>query len=81
MTPEQKAREIIDQRLKQSGWLIQDMKGLNPSAAAGVAVREFPTDTGHVDYALFVNGKPVGVVEAKKNSTGENITSVEIQSA
>ncbi len=81
MTPEQKAREIIDKRLEQSGWLIQDMKELNPSAAVGVAVREFPTDTGPVDYALFVNGKPVGVVEAKKNSAGENITSVETQSA
>ncbi len=73
MTPEQKAREIIDQRLKKSGWLIQDMKELNPSAAVGVAVREFPTDTGPVDYALFVNGKPVGVVEAKKNSKTQQV--------
>ena len=25
MTPEQKAREAIDQRLAQSGWILQDM--------------------------------------------------------
>ncbi len=26
MTPEQKAREAIDKRLEQAGWLVQDMK-------------------------------------------------------
>ncbi len=65
MSPEEKARLAIDQKLIQSGWLIQDMKQLNLFAGLGVAVREFPTSTGEVDYALFVNETPVGVVEAK----------------
>lgn len=81
MTPEQKARKIIDEKLLTSGWIIQDVKRLNPNASVGVAVREFPTDTGPVDYALFINGKPVGVVEAKKSEEGENITTVEGQSS
>jgi len=81
MTPEQKARKVIDEKLIASGWIIQDVKKLNPNAAVGVAVREFPTDTGPVDYALFVNGTPVGVVEAKKSEEGENITTVEGQSS
>lgn len=81
MTPEQKAREIIDKKLIQSGWVLQDVKTLNPTASLGVAVREFPTSTGPVDYALFVDGVPVGVVEAKKTEAGENITTVEGQSA
>lgn len=81
MTPEQKARKIIDKKLTMSGWVIQDMKELNPQASMGVAVREFPTDTGPVDYALFINGEIVGVVEAKKSEAGEHITSVENQSA
>ena len=59
MTPEQKARISIDKKLEQSGWMVQDVKRLNPMASLGVAVREFPTDTGPVDYALFVNGIPV----------------------
>ena len=80
MTPEAKARQNIDKKLEQSGWTLQDMKTLNPSAALGVAVREFPTSTGPVDYALFVGGVPVGVVEAKKDEAGENITVVERQS-
>ena len=81
MTPEQKARIWIDRKLEQSGWMIQDMKQLNPTASLGIAVREFPTDTGPVDYALFVNGIPIGVVEAKQRDVGETITTVEEQSA
>ena len=81
MTPEEQARVVIDRKLEQSGWAIQDMRQLNLTAALGVAVREFPTSTGPVDYALFIEGRPVGVVEAKKSSAGENITVVEGQSA
>ena len=81
MTPEDKARKPIDARLEQSGWVLQDMQTANLAASLGVAIREFPTDSGPVDYALFVDGKPVGVVEAKKNELGENITAVEGQSS
>ena len=81
MSPEEKARLAIDQKLEQSGWIIQDMKQLNLSAGLGVAVREFPTSTGEVDYALFIAGIPVGVAEAKRTESGENITTVEGQSA
>ena len=80
MTPEQKAREIIDKKLEQSGWVVQDMKQLNLFAGLGIAVREFPTSTGPVDYTLFVDGIPVGIIEAKKDDAGENITAVEGQS-
>ena len=80
MTPEEKARQLIDARLAQSGWVVQDLKKVNPMASLGVAVREYPTSTGPVDYALFVDGKPVGVIEAKKDELGENITVVEGQS-
>ena len=81
MTPEQEAREVIDKKLRQSGWIVQNMNEVNPMAALGVAVREYPTDTGPVDYALFVEGAPVGVIEAKKDAFGENITTVESQSS
>lgn len=80
MTPEEKARLVIDEKLCQSGWIIQDMKQLNLSVSLGVAIREFPTNTGEVDYALFVDGKPVGVIEAKREEAGQSITEVELQS-
>ena len=53
---------------------------VNPMASLGVAVQEYPTSTGPVDYTLFVEGKAVGVVEVKKDDAGENITVVEGQS-
>lgn len=80
MTPEAKAREQIDKKLQESGWVIQDIKTLNLTVALGVAVCEFQTSTGPVDYALFVDGVPVGVAEAKKDEKGAVLTGVEGQS-
>ena len=79
MTPEAKARETIDKRLSDAGWAVQDVKALNLGAASGVAVREFPTDSGPADYVLFVNREAVGVIEAKRDEAGENLTAVEDQ--
>ena len=81
MMPEQKAREGIDQRLTEAGWIVQDAKRPNLLAGSGIALREFPTSTGPVDYALFVDGVPVGVVEAKADEKGETLTAVEGQSS
>ena len=80
MSPEEQARQIIDQKLTAAGWTVQDMNGLNPSASLGVAVREYPTDTGPADYVLFIDRSPVGVIEAKKASEGERLTAAEEQS-
>lgn len=63
--PEDRARSLIDRRLAASGWIIQSKDGMNLGAGPGVAVREFPTDSGPVDYALFVGRKLCGVIEAK----------------
>jgi len=79
VTPEAKARETIDRRLSDAGWTVQDVKALNLGAASGVAVREFPTDSGPADYVLFVNREAVGVIEAKRDEAGENITATEAQ--
>jgi type I restriction enzyme R subunit len=80
MTPEAKARVNIDRMLIESGYVIQDMKALNRTASLGVAVREFPTASGPVDYLLFIDGSPVGVVEAKAEDKGGSLSSVAEQS-
>jgi hypothetical protein len=77
ITPEAKARQFIDQKLEQVGWIIQDMKQLNLSAGTGVVVREYPTDTGPADCVLFVNRQAVGVIEDKKDGAGDNLTVTE----
>jgi len=67
LTPEQKTRRDIDKKLRECGWVIQNYRTYNPTEGLGIAVREYPTDTGPVDYALFIDRKPVGVIEAKKD--------------
>ncbi len=79
MTPEAKARQRIEQRLIDAGWVIQDFKDIDLGAARGVAVREYPTDTGPADYVLFIDREPVGIIEAKRDQAGEHLTAVEEQ--
>lgn len=79
MTPEALARQAIDCKLAASGWQVQDLKALNLGAATGVAVREFPTDTGPADYVLFVRRTAVGVIEAKRDNAAANLTVTERQ--
>jgi type I restriction enzyme R subunit len=59
----------IDGQLAEAGWLVQSREEINRSAGLGGAVREFPTASGPVDYALFVGGTLCGVVEAKPEGT------------
>lgn len=78
-TPEERARETIDKRLDESGWIVQSRDKVNVSAGPGVIVREFPLagGQGYADYMIFVDGKPVGALEAKPE--GYPLRSVEIQ--
>jgi type I restriction enzyme R subunit len=68
--PEQIARDNIDKQLKACGWLVQNKKQINLHAGIGVAVREYFTDIGPADYVLFVEGKPCGIIEAKREEEG-----------
>lgn len=77
-TPEQLARERIDELLRAAGWVIQDRADFNRNAALGVAVREFQLPSGPCDYLLFVDGKAAGVIEAKK--AGATLSGVADQS-
>src|SRR5262245_34705634 len=78
MTPEQKARQLIDQQLAACGWIVQDFRQMHISAGQGVAVREFKLTTGNADYMLYADGKAIGVVEAKPK--GYTLSGVETQS-
>lgn len=80
-TPEQIARDRIDDRLRAAGWHVQDKGALDFNAGLGIAVREYQTDIGPADYVLFTDRQAVGVVEAKPDSWGVRLTSVEEQSA
>ncbi len=67
--PEDLARSLIDRQLTACGWVVQSRQAMNLGAGPGVAVREFQTASGPVDYALFVGRKICGVIEAKAEGT------------
>ena len=69
LKPEVQARLSIDEKLKLAGWRVQTWPQVNLGESLGVAVREYPTDSGPADYLLFVNRLAVGVIEAKKDET------------
>ncbi|WP_370390227.1 DEAD/DEAH box helicase family protein [uncultured Winogradskyella sp.] len=79
--PEQIARDKIDAMLREAGWLVQSKDNFNRNANTGVALRETNTESGSADYILFVNGNPVGVIEAKAEDKGYKLLQVEEQSA
>ena len=69
MTPEEEARQKIDELLMHAGWKIQDFHDLDLGAATGVVVREFPLESGFADYLLFIDCVAVGAIEAKPEGT------------
>lgn len=78
--PEQQARDNIDKQLNAAGWAIQHNKKINWNEGLGIAIKEYQTSVGPADYVLFVDRKPVGVIEAKQEEAGQNISTVEEQS-
>lgn len=77
--PETAAREVIDQQLEAAGWVVQSFQEMNLSAGDGLAVTEFPGANGPADYLLYLDGKAIGVVEAKP--VGHTLRGVEGQSS
>lgn len=69
MTPEEKARIKIDQWLTEAGWKVINREEYEPTCTA-VAIREgLLKGNLEADYFLFINGKAVGVLEAKREET------------
>ena len=65
----QTRKRRIDARLKAMTppWqIIRHQDGQDCARLHGVAVEEYPTENGPADYALFVHGQLLGIIEAKK---------------
>ena len=69
ITPEEKARIKIDQWFADAGWKVVYRDDYEPTCTA-VAIREgLLKGNLEADYFLFINGKAVGVLEAKREET------------
>ena len=79
MNPEEKARVIIDRMFEEAGWKVVDRDKYAPNITA-VAIREgLMVGNREADYLLFLNGKAVGVLEAKRIETDINSDIVQEQ--
>ena len=68
LLPEEKARKKIDMLLKKAGWSIVPRDQYSPGVSA-VAIEEgILKGNLEADYLLFLEGKAIGVLEAKKES-------------
>ena len=66
MLPEEKSRIKIDQWFYDAGWEVVNRDQYTPTSTA-VAIREgLLKGNLEADYFLFINGKAVGVLEAKR---------------
>lgn len=75
MTPEEQARVKIDRMLESAGWRVVSRNEFVANEA--LAVREgIMLDNKEVDYLLFLMGKAVGVLEAKREETDVNTPDV-----
>ena len=67
----QTRRDRIDPKLKAAGWRVVPFDPNIPlSSYDRCAIEEYVTDNGPADYALCMDGKVVGIVEAKKLTLG-----------
>ena len=66
MTPEEKARQKINLWFAEAGWKVINREDYEPTCTA-VAIREgLLKGNLEADYFLFINGKAIGVLEAKR---------------
>jgi type I restriction enzyme, R subunit len=64
---EENAKNFVDRTLYALGWsVIHYEKDLETSRLGSHAVGEYSVATGRVDYALFVHGLLIGIIEVKR---------------
>ena len=67
MLNEANTRKIIDKQLRQVGWEadsdnLRYSKGIRPQKGRNIAIAEYPTNNGFVDYALFIGMKMITTI-------------------
>lgn len=70
---ERETRRRIDEQLRKAGWEVDSESlhygnGMRPQKGKYMAIAEWQTKSGPVDYALFAGLEIIGVIEAKRQS-------------
>mgnify|MGYP003294048937 CR=1 FL=1 len=81
MTPEEKARIKIDQMFEDAGWQVVDRDFYSPTITAAAIREGLLKGNKEADYFLFLNGKAVGVLEAKREEIDPSSSAVSLQTS
>lgn len=79
LTPEQKARKIIDEMFAEAGWKVLSRDEYAPNISAVALEEGLMNGNLEADYLLFISGKAVGVLEAKRAEVDVDTEKVEGQ--
>lgn len=79
MTPEEKARVKIDRMFEEAGWQVVSRDEYTPNLTAAAIKEGLLKHNLEADYFLFINGKAVGVLEAKRAEIDVDCDEVEGQ--
>jgi len=69
MKPEEKARAKIDRMFEDAGWRVINRDEYSPTITAAAIREGLLKGNREADYFLFINGKAVGILEAKREET------------
>ena len=75
LLPEQKAREKIDKWLEEVGWTVVSREEYTDAINAQAVKENLMIGNLEADYMLFLNGKAIAVLEAKRaeNQLGDDV--------
>ena len=79
MTPEEKARDRIDQWFTEAGWRVVDRDEYEANITAAAIREGLLKGNLEADYFLFINGKAIGVLEAKREEVNVSSNAVSEQ--
>ena len=75
LKPEEKARLKIDHWLEEAGWAVVSRDEFTNAINAQAVKENLMEGNLEADYMLFLNGKAIAVLEAKRaeNSLGDDV--------
>lgn len=69
LKPEEQARVLIDEKLADAGWAVVSRSEYSEAINAQAVTEALTKGNNEADYMLFLDGRAIGVLEAKKKAT------------
>jgi hypothetical protein len=78
LSEKQTRKQLIDPMFEQWGWRVVPYPDDLPSSGT-YAIEEYPNEAGPADYALYADGRVIGIVEAKRLTVNPQGVSIQAE--